>query len=233
MDEALRSSGRDGGDLYYPDGTIIQYMVNNRLLPTTISDRNGNYVQVAYKPDCIQVGQNIYCNVFAPMAIDYTVDTLGQRIEFNYDSSYRLTAITVPGFGGTSQNPVTQTIVQFDYQTVTANGTFSGLTVERGAGSITTLKHIYFPATGTSYMPSYSIYGVITSLSGRRQMTTNWKNVIQDGVESNKVSFNYPTSGPISDARGSAEDRHRQPTRAGAHRTEIRFGSGPCACVIL
>lgn len=194
-------NGSHGGNLYYPDGTRLYFtMVNNRLLPTSIIDSNGNYMQVAYKPDCIQIGQGTYCNVFAPMAIDYITDTLGRMIQFNYDSNYRLTSITAPGFGGTAQNPVTQTIVQFDYQTVTANGTFSGLTVERGAGSITTLKHIYFPATGTGYMLSYSIYGVVTSLSGRRQMNTNWQNVIQDGVESNNVSFNYPTPGPITDA---------------------------------
>jgi RHS repeat-associated protein len=194
-------NGQHGGRLYYPDGLSVYFtMVNNRLLPTSMSDTNGNYVQIAYKPDCIQVGQNTYCNVFAPMAIDYIIDTLGRIIQFDYDSNYRLTSITVPGFGGTAQNPVTQTIARFDYQTVTANGTFSGLSVERGAGTITTLKHIYFPATGKGYIPSYSIYGMMTSLSGRRQMSTNWQNVIQDGVESNNVSFNYPTSGPITDA---------------------------------
>src|SRR5205814_4533769 len=62
-------------------------------------------------------------------------DTMGRKIQFNYDNNYRLTSISVPGFGGTSQNPVTQTIVQFDYQTVTTSGTFSGLTVECGPGS--------------------------------------------------------------------------------------------------
>jgi RHS repeat-associated protein len=195
-------NGSHGGYLYYPDGTSVYFsVVNNRLLPTTISDRNGNYVQVAYKPDCVQTDQGMYCQVFAPMAIDYITDTLGRVIQFNYDTSYRLTSITVPGYGGTSQQPVTQTVVQFDYQTVTANGTFSGLTVERSTGvSITTLKHIYFPATGTGYMPTYSIYGVVTSLSGRRQMSIGYSNTIQDGVESNNASFNYPTTGPLSDA---------------------------------
>ncbi|MEN3331492.1 MAG: hypothetical protein V7641_857 [Blastocatellia bacterium] len=191
-------NGSHGGYLYYPDGTSVYFsMVNNRLLPTTISDRNGNYVQVAYKPDCVQGNGGMYCEVFAPMAIDYLIDTLGRMIQFNYDTNYRLTSIIVPGYGGTGQNPVTQTIVQFDYQMVTTNGTFSGLTVERGTGgSITTLKHITFPATGTGYMPSYSIYGVVTSMSGRRQMTVG----SPDGVESNNVSFTYPTAGPITDA---------------------------------
>src|SRR5436305_1770053 len=195
-------NGRDGGDLHYLNGTTATFtMVNNRLLPTSISDHNGNYVQIAYEPECVQVGTDSFCDVFAPMAIDYISDTLGRVIQFNYDSSYRLTSISAPGLGGTAQNPVTQTVVQFDYQTVTANGTFSGLTVERGtAGSITSLKHVYFPATGTGYMPSYSIYGQITGVSGRRQMSIGCPNTIPDGVESNNVSFNYPTAGPLTDA---------------------------------
>jgi RHS repeat-associated protein len=196
-------NGRDGGDLFYQDGTSARFtIVNNRLLPTSINDTNGNYIQITYKPECVQIGGTQYCDVFAPMAIDYIYDTMGRVMQFNYDSNYRLISITAPGFGGTTQNPVTQTIAQFDYQTVTANGTFSGLTVERSAGSITTLKHIYFPATNTGYLLTNTIYGVVSSISGRRQMSTNWQGIIQDGVESNNVSFNYPTSGPITDAPG-------------------------------
>jgi RHS repeat-associated protein len=193
-------NGNSGGDLHYPDGRRATFtMVNNRLLPTSITDTNGNYVQIAYKPECLQIGGMQFCDVFAPMAIDYITDTMGRVIQFNYDSNYRLTSITAPGFGGTAQNPVTQMIAQFDYQTVTASGAFSGLTVERGAGSIVTLKHIYFPATGTGYLLSDTIYGVVSTISGRRQMSISNGNV-NDGVESNNVSFNYPTSGPISDA---------------------------------
>ncbi len=182
-----------GGTLTYTDGTTVLITpVNNRLLPTQILDRNGNYIQIAYK-DCTQG--------YSELALDYITDTLSRKLQFNYDPANRLTSITVPGFGGTSQSPVTQTIVQFDYRTVTTSGTFSGLTVERGTGgSITTLKHIYYPTTGTGYMPSFTVYGVMSSLSARRQMSIGWPNVIQDGVESNNVSFNYPTSGPLTDA---------------------------------
>jgi hypothetical protein len=193
-------NGRDGGDLHYPDGRTATFtMVNNRLLPTSITDTNGNYMQIAYKPECVQIGGTQYCDVFAPMAIDYVTDTMGRVIQFNYDSNYRLTSITAPGFGGTAQNPVTQTIAEFDYQTVTASGTFSGLTVERSIGSLVTLKHIYFPAIGTGYLLTNSIYGVISTISGRRQMGGS-PGSVTDGVESNNVTFNYPTSGPITDA---------------------------------
>ena len=187
----IRFSGNasTGGTVTYADGTSV-YMpvVNNRLLPAQILDTNGNYLQIAYK-DSTQG--------YSELALDYVTDTLGRKVQFNYDANYRLTSITAPGFGGTTQNPVTETVVQFDYQTVTTSGTFSGLTVERGTGSsITMLKHVYYPATGTGFMPTFTIYGEMNSLSVRRQMS----GPTSDGVESNHVSFNYPTSGPLTDA---------------------------------
>src|SRR5215210_8334690 len=82
----------NGGDLHYPNGTTaVITVVNNRLLPITIIDKSGNYIQVAYKPECDLSG---YCDVFPPMAIDYIIDTLGRRIEFQYDSNGKLTSIT-------------------------------------------------------------------------------------------------------------------------------------------
>jgi RHS repeat-associated protein len=187
----------NGGDLHYPDGTTaVITVVNNRLLPTVIMDKSGNYIQIAYKPECDQLG---YCDVFPPMAIEYIVDTLGRRIEFQYDANGKLTSITRPGFGGTVPNPITQTLVQFDYQALSASTNFAGLTVERGLTWAYTLKHIYFPATGTGYKPSYSEYGMIYNISARRGMTSStWPAgnppAITDGVESASIAFNYPTS---------------------------------------
>ena len=194
-------NAQHGGTLTYPDGTALSItLVNNRLLPTTISDRNGNYVQIAYKPDCFQVGEEWFCGYFSPIALDYVIDTMTRRIEFQYDSSYRLISITSPGFGGTTQNPVTDTLVQFDYQTVTPVYSFSGLTVERAPWTALRLKHIYFPATSTGFLPAYSQYGMVSSMSVRRQMTsTGSPPVIGNGVESAAVSFNYPASGSLTD----------------------------------
>jgi RHS repeat-associated protein len=198
-------NAQNGGTLSYPDGTTVSITsVNNRLLPTTINDRNGNYIQIAYKPDCFQVGNEMFCGYFSPIALDYVIDTLGRRIECQYDSSYRLISITSPGFGGTTQNPVTNTLVQFDYQTVTPIYSFSGLTVERAPWTALRLKHIYFPATSTGYLPAYSQYGMVSSVSVRRQMTVStWPPgsppSIGDGVESAAVSFNYPASGSLTD----------------------------------
>jgi hypothetical protein len=56
------------------------------------------------------------------------------------------------------------------------------------------LRHVYFPATGTGYLFTYSGYGMIYNYSVRRQMSISGS-VISDGVESAAVSFNYPTAG--------------------------------------
>src|SRR5204863_9048520 len=78
-----------GGTLYFNDGSAVTIdKVNNRLLPTQITDTNGNYIQVAYHWE----------TNFPPMAINYVVDTLGRVIQFHYDTpnSTNLTSITTP-----------------------------------------------------------------------------------------------------------------------------------------
>ena len=175
------------GSLYYPNGTQLTIQnVNNRLLPTSIIDRNGNYIQIAYKTDSNEL-------IYPPASIDYITDTLGRQFRFQYDSTARVTSITAPGFGGTTQNPVTQTIAQFDYQSLVLSYSFSGLTAENGFGSNYWLKHVYFPASGTGYKFTYSDYGMIYNYSARRGMSGVSFN--QEGDESAAVSFNYPTSG--------------------------------------
>lgn len=188
-------SAQNGGTLIYNDGTSVDITpVNNRLVPTMIIDDNGNYIQIAYKPDCYYDQSGVHCGVFPPASIDYIGDTLGRRIEFQYNSTGRLTSITAPGFGGTSQSPVTRTIAQFDYESHSISYNFSGLTVERAPSNGNLLKHIYFPATNTGYLFTYSGYGMIYNVSGRRSMTISGS-AIGDGTESASVAFNYPTSG--------------------------------------
>ena len=83
----------NGVTVQYKDGTTVSYTVNNnRLLADRIQDSNGNYITIAYAPSG------------PPLAIDYITDTLGRIIQFSYDSGGKLTGITAPGFGGTSQN---------------------------------------------------------------------------------------------------------------------------------
>lgn len=128
--------------------------------------------------------------------LDYITDTMGRIIQCNYDANTNnLISITAPGFGGTAQNPVTTTVAQFDYENRSLSSSlFSGLTVENlpvQSGDL--LKHVYVPSTGTGYTFSYSAFGMIYNVSGRRQMTINGSGVISDGIESNSVNFNYQT----------------------------------------
>src|SRR6266478_2674260 len=77
------------GTLYYNDGMAVTIAkINNRLLPTQITNSNGNYIQIAYHWE----------TNYAPMAINYIVDTLGRVIQFHYDgyNNTNLTSISTP-----------------------------------------------------------------------------------------------------------------------------------------
>jgi RHS repeat-associated protein len=153
-----------GGTLYYQDGTKVTIgFVNNRLLPTQVITTDGNYCQLAYK----QVSQG-----FAPMALDFVVDTLGRVIQFVY-SGTNLTSINPPsGYAAT-----------FSYQTVTMNTNFQNEIVVENVGSsfqgVSTLAAGYRPP----YTFTYSGYGLIYSI--------NWSS----GGQSGSVTYNYPTGG--------------------------------------
>ncbi|HYP26433.1 MAG TPA: RHS repeat-associated core domain-containing protein [Blastocatellia bacterium] len=183
-----------GGTLYYPDGTRAEVQsVNNRLVPTRISDTNGNYIQIAYKQFYCDQNNNCYGAYpydFPALSIDYITDSVGRVIQFNYDSNNNLTSISKPAFGGTSQNPLTETLAYFYYEDKTFSNNFSGLTVERASGATRVLRRVYFPATATGYLFTHSDFGMVHTYSMRRQMTTT-----SDGVDSATVAFNYPTSG--------------------------------------
>ncbi len=172
--------------IYYPDGTQLGVtLVNNRYVVNSVKDTNGNYVSLSYKS-----------GVLSLLAIDFVTDTQGRKIQFNYNPAGNLISITAPGYGGTAGNPVTRTVAQFDYQSRTLGYNFSGLTVENApTGAVEVLRHIYFPATNTGSLFTYSDYGMIHDVSNRRQMTIDGNGVISDGVESASVEFNYPTAG--------------------------------------
>ncbi|HXF39109.1 MAG TPA: RHS repeat-associated core domain-containing protein [Blastocatellia bacterium] len=159
----------NGGTLYYNDGTAATIgKVNNRLLPTQITDTNGNYIQIAYKWE----------SNFPPMAINYIVDTLGRVIQFNYGQwpappgSTLLTSISTPAGG-----------VTFGYQTVTMNYSFlSAVAVENAPTSFSAVSSVTIPQRPT-YNLSYSGYGMAYSVSA----------VSGGGTAS--VSYNYPMGG--------------------------------------
>jgi RHS repeat-associated protein len=181
-----------GGSLYFTNGESVTItVVNNLLLPTQITEPNGNYEQIAYKSSA---------SGFAPLAIDYVTDSLARVIQFQYDANFNLTSITAPGVGGTSQNPVTTTLAQFDYQSRSLGYNFTGLTVENATSgqALNTLRHVYFPVTQTGYLFSYSDYAMIYNTSLRRQMSIDGNGVISDGVECASMNYNYPTAGTTS-----------------------------------
>jgi RHS repeat-associated protein len=191
------------GALYGNDGSGMSIsVVNNRMLPSRITDSNGNYITIAYKltacdPNCSPCSG---CDpIYPTLMLDYVTDTMGRVIQCNYNSNLNLVSITAPGFGGTAQNPVTTTVAQFDYENRSVSNSFSGLTVENlPVQWADFIKHIYMPATQTGYTFTYSAFGMIYNVSSRRQMSIN-QGVISDGVESNSVVFNYPQSGTLSD----------------------------------
>jgi RHS repeat-associated protein len=131
-------------------------------------------------------------------AIDSISDTLGRVIKFNYDACNNLISIDVPGYQGTAQNPATTTIARFDYTTAAPSTSFSGLTVENvpsGGAAVPLLSHVYFPATNTGQKFTYSVYGMVSTVSMRKGMTYNsGTGAISDGTEKAYVTFNYPTS---------------------------------------
>ena len=188
----------NGGIIYFNNGVQKKVqLVNNRLLVTRVLDPNGNYVTIAYKsqssPSCNSGGGFVW-----KQAIDTITDTLGRVIQFNYDTCNDLVSIDVPGYGGTSQNPVTTTVARFDYLVTSSVSTsFSGLTVENvpSGNSVIQLSHVYVPATNTGYKFTYSAYGMISTVSLRKDMTYNsGTGAITDGNEKAYVTFNYPAS---------------------------------------
>ncbi|MEK6303815.1 MAG: RHS repeat-associated core domain-containing protein [Acidobacteriota bacterium] len=189
----------NGGIIYYNNGVqkTVQ-MINNRLQVTRVLNPNGNYITIAYKsqsaPTCGTGGAYVW-----KQAIDTITDTLGRVIQFNYDTCNNLVSIDVPGYGGTAGTPVTTTIARFDYLVTSSVSTsFSGLTVENvpSGNSVVQLSHVYMPATNTGYKFTYSAYGMISTVSLRKDMTyTSGTGVISDGNEKAYVSFNYPATG--------------------------------------
>ncbi len=180
-----------GGTLFYNNGTRVTIsLINNRLLASAVQDTNGNYITITYKTN------------YEPMAIDYITDTLGRVIQFYYGAN-GLIDIGAPGFGGTSQNPVTRSLVQFGYQSQAISNSFSGLTVENvPTGTVKLLTDIRSVATNNQYRLSYSAYGMAYNYSVKRQVSV----LGQPGVERAATSLNYPTgASSLTDAPGFSQ----------------------------
>lgn len=173
-----------------PNGTRIVYyaydLSTGTAYPTTITDRNGNYVTVSY------VNNN------GPR-IQTVSDTLGRTLTFHYDSIGLLTAITAPGLGGG-----TRTLVRLLYRQLSLSYGFSGLTTRTPTNFPWVLNAIYYPGTNTGYWfgdaDSYSSYGMIAKVVQARGLVFSASSLTVQGTltppTTNQITrkevYNYP-----------------------------------------
>jgi RHS repeat-associated protein len=177
----------------YGDGTHVIYgaadtdSIRRKRYPTKITDRHGNYLEIAYK------------NGVGPR-LSSVKDTLGRFVFFHYDSNNDLVAVTVPGYGSAAGTPDRQTI-RFYYETIQINpaGSFS-VTTNR-ATSARVIRYVYFPGTQAGYRYDYSpAYGMIyriTQLRGMQVSSTalNATGAVNtEGQQAAVTEYNYPTS---------------------------------------
>lgn len=174
------TGGSGWGTLFYPEGTRVTYGAAGggyRSYPTTITDRNGNYILISY------------VNGVGPR-INTVQDTLGRYVRFYYDSNNDLVTITMPGLTGQSDLQV----VRFYYDTLTLpSGLFaSGINVDKPA-TARVLKYVYLPASseGSSsssgdlgYRFDYSAYGMIYQIVKFHGMTGSTTSTSSTGTVS-------------------------------------------------
>jgi RHS repeat-associated protein len=197
---------KDGnGAARHPDGTTISYGAGSpspgnyyfvwRLYPTTITDANGNTIEITYVND-------------AGPAIERITDTTGRVVDFFYDTNNvsLLTAIEAPGLNG-----ATRQVARFHYFGVIAGGSGQPRLVA-GPGPVYWLPAvgawmidaIYLPGTSTGYWfgdpDSYTIdSGIITKVSQRREMTltstsASDQGTITPGMVTRECRYNYGTN---------------------------------------
>jgi RHS repeat-associated protein len=179
------------GVLRYSDGSIfyLSPLTEYKLFPTQITDRNGNFIQIAYRQNDTE-GR-----------IWYIKDTLNRYINFYYDNSNRLVTVTVPGYNNSGER---QTI-RFYYDTLNFDPTVSRFNniVANIPSTVQVLKYVYFPGTQTGYKYEYSpSYGMIYKISNLRGMlvdsvlTTETGSVISEGQIAASTTYNYPLNIP-------------------------------------
>lgn len=195
------NGGSGWGILSYPDGTRVSYGAAGngyRSYPTSVMDRNGNYILISY------------VNGIGPR-ISTIQDTLGRYVRFYYDSNNELVTITMPGLTGQSDLQV----MRFYYDSLTLpSGLFaSGINVDKPA-TARVIKYVYFPAsaegTGSSsgdigYRFDYSAYGMIYQIVKFHGMTasttsTSSTGTVTEGTIAATTTYDYyTTASGISD----------------------------------
>jgi RHS repeat-associated protein len=186
----------------HSNGVEIKYgepNAQNRYFPKKIRDRQGNFINIEYLAND-QVGK-----------MSVITDTVGRTIEFHYDSTERLIAVTVPGFNNSTTRRQT---IRFYYQYMNLNwqNRFDGTITAPTYMSV--LKYVYFPESNSGYRYDYSgTYGMIykiTQLHGMQvtgnSLTDNGSVVESTYTESATTRYNYagtdiePPSPTLTDA---------------------------------
>ncbi len=168
------------GTVKLPNGTVMTYGASNgaESFPVRIQDAQGNYLAIAYR------------NNQGPQ-IQVITDTLNRQIHFHYDGAGQLSYITAPQLGTGSE----RTVARFYYRQITlAPGFGSGITVETGDVNRSVLNAIYYPGTNTGYWfhDAYSVYGMITKVQKRREMSIDANGTLSPGQLTHEATYNYP-----------------------------------------
>jgi YD repeat-containing protein len=194
---AANGGAPETGFAYFPNGTLILYGApgSNAIYPVYIEDANGNMIWISYR------------NNHGPQ-IETVTDPLGRVSQFHYDSSNLLTAITAPGFDGS-----TRTAVRLHYRDLTldagSNYGFTGLTTHVRQSTVPVIDAIYYPATGTGYwfgdLVSYSSYGMLNKIIEQRGMSfidqgLTSQGIVNQGSMTRQMVYDYPmTSSGLTD----------------------------------
>ena len=210
------NGGSGWGTLSYPDGTRVGYGAAGggyRSYPTSITDRNGNYISISY------------VNGVGPR-ISTIQDTVGRYVRFYYDSNNELVTITMPGMTGQSDLQV----MRLYYETLTLpSGLFaSGINVDKPA-SARVIRYIYLPASaeGSSsssgdigYRFDYSAYGMIYQIVKFHGMTastssTSSAGTVTEGTNTTAATTTYDYSTSASAISDVPTFAHRTDEWAG------------------
>lgn len=197
------------GTLYYPDGTQLNYGAAGggyRSYPTSITDRNGNYILITY------AGTNGVGPKIASI-----IDTLQRYIHFYYASNGDLVAITAPGLTGSSDLQM----MRFYYTdvSISSSGLFdSSIHLPSNTPtSVHTLQYVYLPTSSETngahggYKFEYSSYGMIYKTTQFRGMTASSTSLttagtVSEGTNTTAALTNYDYPGtPLNGATGLSD----------------------------
>jgi len=184
---AICSSSLQTAKIISDSGPVFGEQVRKKSFPTRITDRNGNYISIAYKDG---VGPKI----------DTVKDTLERYISFFYASNGDLVAIKAPGLTTSSERQM----MRFYYDTVSLTTADLFDTGKVSPTSARVIKYIFLPSSSagsdTGFRFDYSVYGMVHTVKEFRGMTvssdslTETGSVTSDGIEAASAAYNYPTT---------------------------------------